>query len=199
MLKRALLSVMAITLLLTPIASTAAAPTDLLSGTIDAVLEVLKDPAYKGEAHTNKRRTKIKGIIAERFSYVDMAKRSMGKHWKKRSDAEKKEFSVIFGKLISLSYITKLEGYTNEKVLYETETIAKTKAMVKTKIMTKSGTDIPVDYRLLNKGGGNWMVYDVVIEGISLVRNYRTQFNKSLMQGSYEELLKKLKSKVKNA
>ena len=114
--------------------------------------------------------------MKERFTFAEMAKRSLGKHWREMNGEEREEFTAIFARLIENSYIGKIEGYTEEKVLYEKELLRKRTAVVKTKIITNQGTDIPLDYRLINRKGGEWMVYDVVIEGVSLVRNYRTQF-----------------------
>jgi phospholipid transport system substrate-binding protein len=182
-------------MLLLPALGNAAVATDQLRGTIDAVIEVLKNPALKGDAKKTERRAKIRGVIAGRFNYTEMAQRTLGKHWQERNAQEKEEFAKLFGALIENSYISKLEGFTNEKVLYSAENIVQSSALVKTRIVTTKGTEIPVDYKLIDKGG-NWMVYDVVIEGVSLVANYRTQFNKTLMQSSFDELVKQLKTKT---
>ncbi len=133
--------------------------------------------------------------IQERFSFEDMAKRSLGKHWKKRNDSEKKEFVKLFGTMIENSYLGKLEGYTNEVVRYEQEINKKTAIEVRTKIVTTKGTEIPINYRLLSRKG-QWMVYDVIIEGVSLVRNYRTQFSQVLRSSPFEELVAQLNKKI---
>ncbi len=173
----------------------ASEPTDQVKATIDEIIEVLKEPGLKGPDKKEARRDKIRKKIQKRFTFEEMAKRSLGKHWKKRTDEEKNEFVGLFGKLIENSYIGKLEGYTDELVLYEKEIMKKKASEVRTKIVTKKGTEIPINYRLLKRKDG-WMIYDVVIEGVSLVRNYRTQFGKVLSSSPFEKLISQLKEKT---
>lgn len=179
-----------------PSSSNAAAPTELLRDTIDAVIDILKDPSLKGDARKEARRGRIRVHIRERFSFEDMSRRSLGKHWRERSPEEKKEFVEVFGKLIENTYIGKIEGYTDEKVVYENEVIRGRASEVKTKIITKDGLEIPINYRLIKKKSGDWLVYDVVIEGVSLVRNYRTQFSEALRSSSFSDLVTKLREKI---
>jgi phospholipid transport system substrate-binding protein len=174
----------------------ASEPTDQIKGTIDEIIAILKDPSLNGPEKSDQRRARLREKMKERFTFAEMAKRSLGKHWREMNGEEKEEFTSIFARLIENSYIGKIEGYTDEKILYENEMLRKGRAIVKTKIITKQGTDIPLDYRLINRKSGEWMVYDVVIEGVSLVRNYRTQFSKALRSSSYEELVRTLKSKI---
>jgi len=192
----AALAIAATGILLFPALAAASAATDQLKASIDGVISILSDPSLKKPEMAAKRREKIREKIEERFSFHEMAKRSLGKEWRARSTEERQEFVVIFGQLIQNSYVEKIEGYSDEKVLYENEVLRKRTAVVKTRIITKEGTDIPLDYRLIEKPAGTWMVYDVIIEGISLVRNYRTQFSSELRSSSYENLVNKLKSKV---
>ncbi len=124
-----------------------------------------------------------------------MARRSLARHWAQRTDEEKKEFIRLFGELLEQTYLDKVEGYSGEKVQYEGETIDGDYAVVKVKIITKKNVDIPVKYRLKKKGN-DWLVYDISIEGVSLVNNYRTQFNSILSGSSYGELVKRLKAKA---
>lgn len=170
--------------------------TPVLKSTIDEVIDVLRDASLKGADKTQARRAKLRESIAKRFSFEDMAKRSMGKYWKDLSKDERTEFVGIFGRLIENSYIEKIEAYTDEKVVYEDERQVKNTSMVKTKVITKTGTEIPIDYKLFKRNGAEWMVYDIVVEGVSLVRNYRTQFSKAMSGSSYAELVKDLKSKL---
>jgi phospholipid transport system substrate-binding protein len=163
--------------------------------TIDEIIEIINDPSLKGPDKKEDRRDKIREKIQKRFNFEEMAKRALGKHWRKRSDEEKKEFVKLFGRLIENSYIGKMERYTDEKVLYGKEIMKKKASEVRTKIITKKGTEVPINYRLL-KREGEWMIYDVIIEGISLVRNYRTQFSKVLRLSPFEELIKQLKEKT---
>ena len=189
----AVLAVLALFVL--PTLSAASEATDQLKLSIDGIIDILKDPALKAPAMKKARRDKMRMRIQERFSFEDMGKRSLGKHWKKRSDVEKKEFVKLFGTLIENSYLGKLEGYTNEEVRYEEEINKKKVIEVRTKIITTKGTEIPINYRLLSRNG-QWMVYDVVIEGVSLVRNYRTQFSQVLRSAPFEDLIAQLKTKI---
>ena len=170
--------------------------TEQMKGTIDKILSVLQDSSLKEAGKEAERLTKIRHAIGKRFDFREMAKRSLGKHWKKRSDAERKEFSELFADLIEGSYIDKIENYSDEKVIYEDEVVRKNKSKVKTRIISSKGTEISVQYKLLNRGDGYWHVYDVVVEGVSLVSNYRTQFGKALSSSPYSELVDKLKSKA---
>ena len=178
-----------------PTISAASEATDQLRHSIDGIIDILKDPALKAPAKREARRDKIRVRIQERFSFEDMAKRSLGKHWKKINDAEKKEFVKLFGTLIENSYIGKLEAYTNEVVRYGEEINKKRVIEVRTKIITTKGTEIPINYRLLSRNG-QWMVYDVIIEGVSLVRNYRTQFGQVLRSSPFEDLIAQLNTKI---
>ncbi len=170
---------------------------DQLKTSIDNILNVLKDPAYKGEANTEKRRQTLRVIINERFSFKKMSQLSLGKYWKQRSAQEKEEFVKLFSHLLEDAYVSKIEGYTDEKVIFTKELIKKKKAQVNTKIVTDT-VEIPIDYRLFQGKNGSWQVYDMVIEGVSLVGNYRSQFSQILEKDSYAELIKTLKKKIDN-
>ena len=172
--------------------ATAGPPTDGLKSNIDRVIKVLEEPALKGKV--KERRTAVRKIAAEIFDVDETARRSLARHWQARTPAQREEFVQLFGDLLEVTYISKIEQYGGEKIVYLGDSVDGEQATVRTKLITKQGTDIPVDYRMLKKGD-KWMVYDVVIEGVSLVSNYRTQFNKIIQTSSYEELVKKLKTK----
>jgi phospholipid transport system substrate-binding protein len=179
--------------LVTADAALAGVPTDILKTNIDKVIKVLEEPALKGRV--KERRTAVRKIAAEIFDVDETARRSLARHWQARTPAQREEFVQLFGDLLEVTYISKIEQYGGEKIIYLGDSVEGEQATVRTKLITKQGTDIPVDYRMLKKGGDKWMVYDVVIEGVSLVSNYRTQFNKIIQTSSYEELVKKLKTK----
>ena len=171
-------------------------PQEKVRETVDAVLTVLQDKALQGPENTEKRREKMRKAVFQRFGFEEMAQRALGPYWPKRTPAEKKEFANLFGELLERSYITKIESYTGEqKVLYTKETIDKDYASVRTEIVVKRDANVEVVYQLLRRDG-TWQVYDVVIEGVSLVNNYRTQFNNIISRESYEALVKKLKLKL---
>lgn len=173
--------------------ATAAEPTAAVKGTIDEVVRTLKDPALGQPGRKEERRALLEKIIAARFDFTEMAKRSLASHWRERTPAEQKEFIHLFEKLLENSYLGKIEGYTDEKVIYTRERLDGDFSEVKTKILRK-GDEIPIDYRLL-RNGSDWKVYDIVIDGVSLVNNYRSQFSKIIRSGSYEELVQKMRAK----
>jgi phospholipid transport system substrate-binding protein len=172
----------------------AGVPTDQLKGSIERVLKTMDNPAMKGEANAAERRVAVRKIANELFDFPELAKRSLGRHWQGRTDQEREEFVALFSDLLERSYVSKIELYGGEKIVYATERVDGDQAVVGTKIVTKNGTEAPIDYRLLRRGE-RWMVYDVSIEGVSLVSNYRTQFNKIIQTSSYGELVRRLKAK----
>jgi phospholipid transport system substrate-binding protein len=177
-----------------PVEGWAGAPTDQLRGNVDRVLKLVGDPAMKAPDRSKDRRLQVRKIADDFFAFDETAKRSLGRHWQARTPAEQKEFVSAFSDLLERSYLTKIELYGGEKIQYVGEVAEGDQATVKTKIVTKSESEIPIDYRMLRRGE-KWLVYDVVIEGVSLISNYRTQFNKIIQTTSYQELVKKIKSK----
>lgn len=170
-------------------------PTVQVKQTVDAVLDVLRNKELKKPEKTEQRRAQIRKIVSGRFDFAEMAKRSLAQHWKKRTPEEQKEFVPLYADLLENTYIRKIEKYENEKVVYLEEKIEGDRATVKTNIVTTKNAEIPIEYRLL-KEGDQWKAYDVVIEGVSLVNNYRNQFNNIISSGSFEELIKRLKNKA---
>jgi phospholipid transport system substrate-binding protein len=169
----------------------AGAPLEQLRAQIDRVLKVLDDPEVK---KNGTRRVAVRKIAEDIFDFQETAKRSLGRHWQPRTPAEKDDFVKLFSDLLERSYISKIELYGGEKVVYLGDSIEGDQAIVRTRIITKGGAEVPVEYRMLKKAE-RWLVYDVVIEGVSLVANYRTQFNKIIQTSSYADLVKKMKVK----
>ena len=177
-----------------PAPASAGVPTEQLKGAVERVLKTLDDPAYKGETKLGDRRAAVRKIANEIFDFAEIAKRSMARHWQPLSEAQRTEFVGLFADLLERSYISKIETYGGEKIQYTAERLDGDYSVVSTKIVTKNGTEVPVDYRMI-KRSDRWLVYDVSIEGVSLVSNYRTQFNKIIQTTSYGELVSKLKNK----
>lgn len=169
-------------------------PAEQVKQTTDKVLDVLKNRELQRPEKTRERRVAIRRTVNERFDFEEMAKRSLALYWKQRTPEEKKEFVSLYSDLLERAYIRKIEAYTDEKIVYTGESVEGEYAVVKTRIITKKNVEIPIDYKLLRRGD-KWMAYDVVIEGVSLVNNYRTQFNQIIRSGSYEDLVKRLRSK----
>jgi phospholipid transport system substrate-binding protein len=169
------------------------APTDDIKKTVDEVVSIVASKDLK--KNDQKRRQALKKTISLVFDYTEMAKRSLGKHWNQRTPAEKKQFSELFATLLENSYAGKIESYNNEKIVYLKEIVEGNHAEVKSKVVTAKRDEFTLDYRMIHQNG-KWMAYDVVIEGISLVSNYRTQFNKIITTNGYPELVKKLQTKT---
>ena len=163
-----------------------------LRGTIDQVLKIVSDKNLQKDPTL--RREKLRQAIALRFNYKQMVMRSLAKNYNERSDEEREEFTGLFKKLLENSYASKIENYQNETINYVDEKIKGNYAMVRTQIVRKDGV-IDVDYKML-KNNGQWLVYDFVIEGVSLIRNYRSQFSKIISTESYGALVSKLSKKV---
>ena len=163
-----------------------------LKSTIDKVIKIVKDEALKSDQQA--RRAALRKTIDERFNYRQMVMRSLAKNWDARSDQERREFIALFKSLLENSYANKLEAYRDEKINYLDEIIKGRYALVKTEVVRRNST-IGVDYKLIQENG-NWKVYDFVIEGVSMVRNYRSQFTKIIRRDSYEVLVQKLKDKI---
>jgi len=169
-----------------------ATPTDDVKKTVDEVVRIVSDKEMK--KNSQKRRQALKKTISVIFDYGEMAKRSLGKHWNQRTAAEKKQFTELFATLLENSYADKIESYNNEKIVYIKDTLEGDYSEVKSKVVTAKRDEFTLDYRLMNQNG-KWMVYDVVIEGVSLVSNYRSQFNRIITTNGYPELVKKLQNK----
>ncbi|PYM76830.1 MAG: organic solvent tolerance ABC transporter substrate-binding protein [Candidatus Rokuibacteriota bacterium] len=172
----------------------AGAPTDQLKAQIDRTVKILEDPELKKPGRQRDRRTAVRQVANEIFDFSETAKRSLARHWAARSQAEREEFVQLFGDLLERSYISKIELYGGEKIKFVGETTEPDGAIVRTRLVTRQDTEIPIDYRM-HARGDKWLVYDVLIEGVSLISNYRTQFNKIITTSSYQELVKKMKSK----
>ncbi len=169
-------------------------PGDLIMKTIDKGLTVLKDPSLQGKEMADKRKQKLWKELSPMFNFEEMSKRVLGKYWRKRSPEEKKEFVGIFTETLKDTYIGETDSYSGEKVIYLREKQDNKYSKVQTKFITKTRKEASVDFRLLNNGG-KWKIYDVIIEGVSLVNNYRSQFSNILIRSSHEELVQKIRLK----
>lgn len=182
-------------LILMPILTAGAQPLETLKVAVDEAVKILNNPQYKDEAQKKTQRDDIWKVIRQVFDLEGIAQITLGRNWRRFNQAEKNEFTEVFGRFLGNTYVEKIQsGFSGQKVEYlEQEKITDTKALVKTKII-KDSREIPVDYRM-NKVGADWKVYDVIIEGVSLVKNYRTQFNSILMKETPKELIETIKKK----
>jgi len=174
----------------------AGAPIEQVKINIGELIAILDDKTYSESHSRDELHKKLRGIAHDKFDWGEIAKRSLGLYWRKRSEDEKKEFTVLLTKLLLDNYIKKvLDNYAGEKVLYDKEIIDGERALVKTRIINKAEKEISVGYRLIKKEK-NWIAYDVIIEGVSLVKNYRVQFYTIIRKSSYNELMKKIQEKL---
>lgn len=184
------LLMMAVALSFTHAALAASSPTEDVRSSVDAILVILQN----GELDVQQKRADISKIINKRFDFRAMSQRTLATNWKKTSDEEKKQFTALFSQLIESSYVGKIEAYTNEKVEYPGEKVKGKKAVVETLILTSSA-DIPVNYKLYQKGD-QWLVYDVIIEGVSLISNYRSSYQEIMKDEGFDGLLNKMQAKI---
>ncbi|MCL4502321.1 MAG: ABC transporter substrate-binding protein [Deltaproteobacteria bacterium] len=176
--------------------ATAAAPLEVTKQVIDKALDILNDPNLAGPALKNRRFSKVKQLVDQHFDYREMAKRSLGPTWNKINNTQKDEFVRLFAELLEASYADKIDRYAKRvRIDYTGQTQDDNYAEVRT-VVVRPNDRIPISYRLLNEAG-TWKVYDVSIEGVSLVSNYRTQFGRIISESSYEDLMKRLRTKVK--
>lgn len=169
-------------------------PTDTLREYTEAVQKVLDDPALKAEDRRHERRAAVRKLAIEAFDVQETARRALGPHWQQRTPAEREEFVQLFADLLERTYINKIDLFGGEKLRFTEEKIDGDHAIVRAKVITKQGTEVPVEARMINRAGGRWQIYDIVIENISLVGNYRSQFDRIIRSSSYGELAKRLRT-----
>jgi phospholipid transport system substrate-binding protein len=177
--------------------SAAGSATEAIRITSEAVIRVLNNEELRKPTRLEERRRQLVEIIGERFSYEEMSKRALGAHWNKLTEADRREFVNLFKRLLANTYVDKIEGFGKEQVQYVYERLEPGYAEVRTKIISDKGT-LPLDFRLVDQAGA-WMVYDIVVDGISLVNNYRGQFTRILSIYSYPQLMAKLREKSHQA
>ena len=198
MMRRTLPGLLILMLLLSPIQAKAGLPLDTIKEHVNNVLNVLRDPALQNEANKEAKEQKIESIANQMFDYVALSRLTLGRSWRDFNKEQQKEFVSLYRTILKKAYMDKILTYTDEKVVFDKEMmLAENKAEVQTRIITKSA-DIPISYRVYLKDG-QWRVYDVIVEGISLVQNYRTQFREILANNPPEEVLKILRQKTGEA
>jgi phospholipid transport system substrate-binding protein len=187
-----LLAVLAV--LLAASSAWAGPATDQVKASVERVLKVLRDPELQKPANAEKRRAQIREVAQTIFDFEELSRRALGRHWAARTPAERKRFTGLFTDLLEHNYVSKIESYSGEKVLYLPEQVDGDTITVRSRLVTQKGAEVPLDYRM-QKGGDRWQAYDVLVEGVSLVANYRTQFNSIINRSSYAGLVKRLEEK----
>jgi phospholipid transport system substrate-binding protein len=174
----------------------AGTPLDQIQGNVNKVLDVLRDPKLKAESAKKIKKEKLEAIYEQMFDEVELSRRALGGNWNKLNTTQQQEFIQLYRQVLEKAYIDKILSYTNEKIVFAKESLlAGNQAEVQTKVITSS-KEIPIFYRVILKNG-IWKVYDVVIENVSLVQNYRSQFNDILAKNTPDQLLETLRKKVK--
>jgi phospholipid transport system substrate-binding protein len=174
-------------------AASAGPPTDQLRDGIDRIFKILGDPDLRGDEKAGQRKTAVTRIAVEIFDFGEMSKRTLGRHWEQRTPAERQDFARLFTELIQRSYFSKIDEHGSEKTVFRGETIDGDHVVVRTTLLLARGVQMPLDYAMLN-ASDRWRVYDLSIDGISLVANYRAQFNRIIRSSSYADLVTRLKS-----
>jgi len=172
----------------------AASPTETLREYTEAVQKVLDDPALKTDERRPERRAAVRKLAAEAFDVQETARRALGPHWQQRTPTEREEFVQLFADLLEQTYIAKIDLYGGERLRFTDERVDGDSAVVRARVTTKQGTDVPVEGRM-HKKADRWLLYDVTIENISLIANYRAQFDRIIRTQSYGELVKRLRNR----
>lgn len=170
-------------------------PTDRIKKTTDKLIEIVSDHTLDPPEMAEKRAALIREAVDWVFDWEAFSQRAMGRHWAKLNKEQKKEFVLLFGQLLERTYMDKTRHYSGEQIKFISEEIEDRYGTVEAVVTTRNGTDIAVEYRVIKDDNG-WFVYDVYVEGVSLVNNYRVQFNRIMIKASYEELINKLKTKL---
>ena len=173
----------------------AGAPTDQLRDGIERIFAILGDPAMRGDEKATQRKAAVTRIAGEIFDFGEMSKRTLGRHWEERTPAERQDFARLFTDLIQRSYFSRIDEHGSEKTLYRSETVDGKQAVVKTTLLLARGVQMPLDYSMLSTND-RWRVYDLSIDGVSLMANYRAQFNRIIRSSSYADLVTKMRSQT---
>lgn len=193
--KKRLAGFVLILLLMFPLSVYSGVPLETVKGQITRVLDILRDPVLRGEAQRKIKKEKISAISEEMFDFTELSKRSLGQSWNKMTPEQQKEFIKLYKSLLKEVYADKITSYTEEKIIFKREiTLSEKTVEVETTILTKT-SEVAINYRVIEKDG-YWKVYDVVIEGVSLISNYRAQFREILANQTPEALLETLRKRV---
>ena len=182
-------------LVIRPVSAMAGVPTDQVRGTVDRVLAVVQDVKLKAADKLKERRELLSKIIAARFDFAEMARRSLGAEWRRINAAQQQQFVELFTDLLRDAYVADIESYKGETVRYGRESQEDRFAAVQTYLKSREGTEYSIEYRL-HLVDNEWKVYDVVIENVSIVNNYRAQFTRLINKSSYDGLIRVMKEKT---
>lgn len=195
LLQRSAVLLTSVFVLVAPVEASGQDPMEQLKMSIDNVIDILQNPALQAKSKAQERRSRIRSVADQIYDFGEMARRALARHWRPLTDEQRREFVRLFRELVEESYIARIELYSGEPIRYTGATREGEFATVSTSIITKNGTEVPIDHRML-KRGDRWYVYDIRIEEVSLVSNYRTQFNAVIQSSSYATLVHKMRHRV---
>lgn len=182
-------------LVILPLAAEAASPTDRLRPAVEEVVRILEDPSLKPKSMAAEREARVRAAVVDLFDFPEMARRTLGIHWRSLSEPQQEEFVRLFRALLEHTYLPKIALYQGERVRFVGEAVDGDLATVQTFVITRDRKEAPVAYRLRQRDG-QWLVYDISVEGISLTSNYRSQFNEIIQRGGYKELVRRIELKL---
>lgn len=186
--------VAAVTLVVDVGAAGAGAPTEQLKAEVDRVLAVLQDPALRGPEHREQRQAAIRAAMDVIVDFPELSRRALGAAWGTHTPTERTEFVTAFAEFVKRAYLSRIDVYNDERVVWLDEQVSGDRAVVNARIQWKDGDTMPIAFRMMQADGGRWRLYDVSMDGVSLVENYRTQFAAVLRRTSFEDLLKRLRT-----
>ncbi len=171
-----------------------ATPTEVVQATVNRAITIVQDADLARPVNADKRRSELRRVADDLFDFGEMSRRALARHWGECSSQEREEFVRLFTDLLERSYLSKIENWSGEKVLFVSEAIDGDYAAVRSKIVTVRKQEVPVEYRLY-RAGQRWQVYDVLFEGVSFIATYRSQFNRIIQTSSFAGLMDKMREK----
>jgi len=193
--KRLVTAALAAIFLVVPLAARADTPLATVQLHVNNVLDVLRDPSLKGESMKKRKQERIRDITEKMFDFAELSRRTLAQHWKGFSDSQKKDFIELYKAVLESAYVDKIMDYTDEKIVFQKESALTDKTSEVQSVVFTRKAEIPINYRVIRTDSG-WRVYDVVVEGVSLVNNYRSQFREILVNKTPDDLLEILRKKA---
>lgn len=193
--RRALILGLVPTLAIFPVLAWANTPTDQLRTALEQVIRVLDDPSLKPNAKAQERQARVRAAVSGVFDFPEIAKRALGRHWHPLSRSEREKFVNLFQALLEHTYLPKVALYQGERIQFRSESVDGNFAEVRSVLITRQGQEIPVTYRL-GQRDGYWLIFDILVEGVSLTSNYRSQFNEIIQRASFLELVRRIERKL---
>jgi phospholipid transport system substrate-binding protein len=175
----------------------AATPMQELQGGTDRIIAILEDSTLNGPEKREERRQAVRQVVLDMFEAGEAAKRALAAHWRTLGPAEQRHFVELFVGLLERVYSSKIDLYGGQRLKYLGETVDGEYATVRGSVVTKAGAEVPTEAKMIRRGE-RWLVYDVVVENVGLIANYRTQFDRIIRTSSFQELVRRLEQQLGN-